>query len=128
MSVPARFPIRFTGANRALAVLGIVPEQCRVEVDDGEVRVRMAWAFRLDAPRARVRSVAVDHGRVWGWGAHGWRGRWLVNGSSQNLVRVEFDSAVPAHSAGIAVRVDALRVSVDDPDSLVAALRAPVPT
>jgi hypothetical protein len=128
MTVPARFPIRFTGVNRALVVLGIVPEQCRVEVDDGEVRVLMSWAFRLDAPRARVRSVARDHGRVWGWGAHGWRGRWLVNGSSQNLVRVEFDPGVRARCAGVGVRVDVLRVSVEDPDGLVAALRAPVPS
>lgn len=127
MARPARFPIRFTGANRAMVLLGIVPERCRVEVDDGELRVRMGWPFRLDAPRARVRSVGLDTDRVWGWGAHGWRGRWLVNGSSQGLVRVEFAPAVRAHTTSFPVLVTRLRVSVDDPDGLVAALQAPLP-
>jgi hypothetical protein len=127
MSMPARFPIRFTGANRAMVLLGIVPEQCRVEVDDGEMRVRMGWVFRLDAPRAHVRSATLDIDRVWGWGAHGWRGRWLVNGSSQGLVRIQFDPPVRARTAGFAVRVERLRVSVEDPDRLVDALQAPPP-
>jgi hypothetical protein len=126
MARPARFPIRFTGINRAMVLVGIVPEECRVEVDDGELRVRMSWAFRLDAPRARVQSVALDTGRVWGWGAHGWHRRWLVNGSSQGLVRVEFSPAVRAHTAGFPVLVERLRVSVEDPDALLAALEAPV--
>jgi len=121
--MPARFPIRFTGANRAMAFLGIVPECCRVEVDDAEVRVRMSWAFHLDAPRARVRGVERDNGPVYGWGAHGWRGQWLVNGSSSGLVRIEFDPPVRAHTAGIPVHVRVLRVSADDPDGLIAALR-----
>jgi hypothetical protein len=122
VALPAYFPIRFTGANRAMALLGILPEASRVEVDDGEVRVRMSWAFHLDAPRARVRHVEPDNGLVWGWGVHGWAGRWLVNGSSSGLVRIEFDPPVRARMSGIPVRVRVLRVSVDDPDGLVAAL------
>jgi hypothetical protein len=35
---------------------------------------------------------------------------------------------VRARCAGVGVRVDVLRVSVEDPDGLVAALRAPVPS
>jgi hypothetical protein len=128
MAMPERFPIRFTGANRAMAVLGIVAEQSRVEVDDGEVRVRMGWAFRLDAPRAWVRSASLDTDPVRGWGAHGWHGRWLVNGSSQGLVRLEFDPPVRAHTAAFAVRLEVLRVSVEDPDGLVAALQVPAPS
>jgi hypothetical protein len=124
MAMPARFPMRFTGLNRAIVLLGIVPEHCRVEVDGAEVRVRMGWVFHLDAPRANVRGVAPDHGPVWGWGAHGWRGSWLVNGSSSGLVRVEFDPPVRARTAGFPVRVRVLRVSVVDPDALVEALPA----
>jgi hypothetical protein len=123
VTTPARFPILFTGANRAMALLGIVPETCRVEIDDAEVRVRMSWAFHLDAPRARLRRVEPDNGPVFGWGAHGWRGQWLVNGSSSGLVRMEFDPAVRGYTTGFPVRVRVLRVSVEDPDGLVAALR-----
>ena len=120
--MPARFPIRFTGANRAMVLLGVDPDHCRVEVDDGEVRVRMGWLFSLDAPRVDVRSAAPDPGRVWGWGAHGWRGKWLVNGSSSGLVRVELDPPGRGRVAGVGVEVRTLRVSVEDPAGLVAAL------
>ena len=123
--MPVRFPIRFTGVNRAMALLGILPETSRVEVDDAEVRVRMSWAFHLDAPRARVQRVEPDNGPVFGWGAHGWGGRWLVNGSSSGLVRIEFDPPVRARMTGFPVPVRVLRVSVEDPDGLVAALTVP---
>jgi hypothetical protein len=122
MAMPTRVPMRFTGLNHAMVLLGVVPEHCRVEVDDAEVRVRMGWVFRLDAPRAYVRSVEPDHGPVWGWGAHGWRGSWLVNGSSSGLVRIAFDPPARARTAGIPVRARVLRVSVVDPDALIGAL------
>ncbi len=120
--MPVRFPIRFTGASRAMVMLGVVPEHCRVEVDDGELRVRMAWLFSLDVPRVNVRSVAREEGRVWGWGAHGWRGKWLVNGSSSGLVRIDLDPPGRGRVAGVGVEVRVLVVSVDDPDGLIAAL------
>jgi hypothetical protein len=127
MAMPARFPIRFTGANRAMVLLGVVPEHCRVELDEGELRVRMGWIFQMHAPRMNVRAARPDAGLVLGWGAHGWRGEWLVNGSSSGLVRVEFDPVVHARVAGFPVRVRVLRVSVQDPDALVAALTMPTP-
>jgi len=120
--MPARFPIRFTGANHAMVLLGVVPEHCRVEVDDGELRVRMSWLFSLDVPRINVRSVARYEGRVWGWGAHGWRGKWLVNGSSSGLVQIDLDPPGRGRVAGIGVEVRVLVVSVEDPDGLIAAL------
>ena len=114
--MPARFPIRFTGANRAMVLLGVVPEHCRVEVDDGELRVRMAWLFSLDVPRVNVRSVAREEGRMWGWGAHGWRGKWLVNGSSSGLVRIDLDPPGRGRVTGVGVEVRVLVVAVDDPE------------
>jgi hypothetical protein len=122
MAMPSRFAIRFTGINRSIALLGVVPEYCRVEVDDGEVRVRMSWLFSLDAPRSQLHAAVRDHGRVWGWGAHGWRGNWLVNGSSQRLVRLEFEPPVHARTAGFPIRVRQVRVSVEDPCGLLTAL------
>ena len=119
-----RFPIRFTGANRAMVVLGIRRSASFVEVGEGELRVRLAWAFRLRVPRSSVQSAAPDHGRVLGWGAHGWRGEWLVNGSSQGIVRVELDPPGRGRVGGWPVRVRTLRVAVEDPDSLVAGLTA----
>jgi hypothetical protein len=118
----AQFPIRFTGFNRAMTVLGLRPANSNVVVAPGELTVRMGWAFRSTIPRTSIVGADHDTGRVLGWGVHGWRGRWLVNGSSSNIVRIDIDPEVRARVAGLPVRLSQVRVSVDDPDNLVAAL------
>ena len=105
------------------AVLGVGPRFSHVTVSAGELRVRLGWAFRASVPRAAVREVAPDDGRVLGRGARGWRGRWLVNGSSQGLVRVTVDPPAPARVAGWPVRVRELRLSLEAPGFFVATLR-----
>lgn len=120
--MPRRFPIRFTGLNRAMWLLGFSRDRSWVEVDDDALRVRMGWSFRLDVPRAHVREAGPDGRRVWNWGVHGWRGRWLVNGSSSGIVRIDITPAGRARAWPFTVSVRELRVSVDDPDGLVAAL------
>lgn len=118
----ARFPIRFTGANRAMAVLGLSPGGSWVEVGDDRLGVRMGWAFRLEVPLEHVRSAERYEGRVWSWGVHGWRGRWLVNGSSSGIVRIELSPPAGARTLGFPIRVRELLVSVVDPEGLIAAL------
>ena len=122
-----RFPIRFTGANQLMGVMGMTPSRCYVDVDEHHLRVRMGMWFELDADRTVVRAAAPDPRRVLAWGVHGWRGRWLVNGSSSGIVRVALDPAPRAWLGPVPLRVRELRVSVDDPDGLVAAL-APTPS
>ena len=110
-----------------MGMVGMMPSRCYVDVDDTHLRVRMGMWFELDTERTVVRSVAPDHGRVLGWGVHGWRGQWLVNGSASGLVRIELEPSVRAWMGPAPLRVRVLRVSVDDPDGLVAAL-APATT
>jgi hypothetical protein len=117
-----RFPILFTGLNRSMVALGLTPGRSWVEVGDDVLRVRMSWAFSLDAPLVNVRAARPDTGRVGGWGVHGWRGRWLVNGSSSGLVRIDLSPPVRGRMGPIPIGVRQLRVSVEDPDGLVAAL------
>lgn len=105
-----------------MGLLGMSPGRSWVEVDDHTLRVRMGWAFKLDAPLDHVRDARSVHERVWGWGVHGWRGRWLVNGSSSGLVRIDLSPPVGAHMGPIPLTVRELRVSVEDPEGLVAAL------
>jgi hypothetical protein len=105
-----------------MAAIGIRPANSWVEVSPPLVRVRMGWAFSLRAGRADVASAALDHDRVWAWGVHGWRGRWLVNGSSGGLVRIGLDPPAPGRVLGFPLRVHTLRVSVEDPEGLLAAL------
>jgi len=117
-----RFPIRFTGLSRAMIALGLSPSRSWAEVGDDVLRVRMSWAFSLDAPLVNVRDARPDTGRVGGWGVHGWRGRWLVNGSSSGLVRIDLSPPVRGRMGPIPIGIRQLRVSVEDPDGLVAAL------
>jgi hypothetical protein len=117
-----RFAIRFTGVNRAMRILGLTPTVSWVEVEGDGLRVHMGRAFSFDAPLANVRGAQRDDRRVWGWGVHGWRGKWLVNGSSSGLVRIDLAPPVRARTGPFPITVRELTVSVEDPDGLVAAL------
>lgn len=115
MAGTVRFPILFTGINKAMVVLGVTQANSWVDVSETEMVVHLGWAFHSSVPRDAIRSVTDDTDRVWGWGAHGWRGSWLVNGSSQNIVRVEIDPPARARAVGFPVSLKRLRVSVADP-------------
>jgi hypothetical protein len=117
-----RFPIRFTGANPAMGFIGWAPSSSEGRLDGDHVHVRMGWAFALTFPRSAVRHVGPDEGLVTGWGVHGWRGSWLVNGSSGGLVRVELSPPSRARLLLFSVKVRVLRVAVEDPAGLIAAL------
>ena len=47
----------------------------------------MGWAFRAKFPRADVIDVA-NHRPVVSIGAHGWKGRWLVNGAHRPIAAI----------------------------------------
>ncbi len=121
---PLRFAIRFDPAYRALsrAVL-LPPSDAFVEVDVDEVRVRMAWAFRARFPRSAVASATAHRRRPLSRGVHGWRGRWLVNGSGDRIVELALRPEQRARVVGFPVRLRTLLVSVEDPEGLAAALR-----
>jgi hypothetical protein len=124
MSHVTRFPIRFTGLNRSMFLLGMTRSKSYVDVDPSTIVVRMAWAFRAIVPRSSVRSFTDDHEAVWGWGVHGWRGMWLVNGSSSGIVRIEIDPPERARVMGVPVRLRVLRVALEDPEGFQQVMRA----
>ncbi|HEX4984197.1 MAG TPA: hypothetical protein VFV63_21010, partial [Ilumatobacteraceae bacterium] len=72
--------------------------------------------------RPAIRSVKPWTGRVWGWGVHGWRGRWLVNGSSHGIVVVGIDPPAKARVLGVPVRLRELAISLEDPAGFAAAI------
>ena len=121
-----RYRIRFSSANRVfLGLLGMGPSVSDVHVDAERVRARMGWAFAADLPRTAIRAAAPEPRMPFpGWGVHGWRGRWLVNGSSRGLVRIDVEPPQPARVVGVRVMVRELHVSVEEPDALAAALAA----
>jgi hypothetical protein len=117
------FAIRYDPWFRWTAgVAGLVARWSRVTIDGDRVVVRMSYAFSSTVDRAAIRSATPWAGRVWGWGVHGWRGRWLVNGSSHGILVLAIDPPARARVLGVPVRVRELAISLDDPAGFTAAL------
>jgi hypothetical protein len=121
-----QFRLSFSAWMRVLTTpLLAGPRRCHVEVTSDQLSVTMGvggWAFYGSVPRSSVTQVNRVDGPVWSWGAHGWRGRWLVNGSARGLVQVSMDPAGRGHCLGFPIKLRQLTVSLDEPDEFVAAL------
>lgn len=118
-----RHEIAFSRWFLPLAVItGLWPRWSDIETDADDVSVRMSWAFRATIPRKAVASVSRPERRPLSIGVHGWRGRWLVNGSTRNLVTIDIEPAARCQVIGVPLRLNQLMVSVDDPDRLIADL------
>jgi len=91
------FAIRYSPALLPVFLLvGLGPKQSCVRVGQHSISVTMGWGFRATIPRQNVRAIMPDGARVGGWGVHGWRGTWLVNGSSAGLVQLALEPGVRA--------------------------------
>ena len=117
-----RVPIRFGQLKSVFVLTGITPGRSYLELRPETVRVRMGWAFAAEFPRGSVRSAHQTADSPWSIGVHGWGGRWIVNGAASPMVAVEIDPPARARALGFPVSLRELRVSVDEPDELVAAL------
>jgi hypothetical protein len=119
------FGLRYSWfGGRLVARLGAGPGRAGVDVTDRELLVIAGPWFRLGAPRSSIVAVRRDSvGRRWGVGVHGWRGRWVVNGSREGIVRIDLDPPARARTIVFPLRVRVLWVGVEEPDALVAALR-----
>lgn len=56
---------------------------------------------------------------------HGFRGEWLVNGSSKGIVEFGVDPPLTARVMGVPTLLKRLRISVTDPDALIPAMSRP---
>ena len=120
--MPKRFPIRFGVLRWLLVVLGTGPRFSHVDVDFDTVRATMGWAFRSTIPRPSIVKAYKDRNMWGGIGVHGWRGRWLVNGSVSGIVTMEIDPPARGWVIGVPVRLRKLHVSLEDPDAFLAEL------
>jgi hypothetical protein len=123
-SPTSRFAIRVDPLFRGLfALLGAGAHHDHVDVGASTVTVRLGWLFDATIARSAI-ADAKHHANVYGgWGAHGWRGRWLVNGSSKGVVELTLRTGQPARLLGVwPISLDVLYVSLVDPDGLLAAL------
>jgi hypothetical protein len=102
--------------------LGAGRRHSRVTVTDTELTVQQGWAFRASLPRTSVTGAQRLERTSLSRGAHGWAGKWLVNGAGDDLVSITIAPGGRARVTGVPVKLTELIVSVDDPDGLVAAL------
>ena len=117
-----RIPIRYSNPWHWLLTILLLPARFSyIRIDGDTVKVRMGWAFRTKFPVASVDSV-TEHRPVISIGAHGWRGRWLVNGAHRPIAVITLSPATTARLIGYPVAVRQLSVSVDDRDVLRLAL------
>jgi hypothetical protein len=72
--------------------LGLGPKRSEVRIEDGTLHVRFGWGFRTEIPLTSIKDAKPSNG----WGAHGWRGRWLVDGSSKDIVELTIDPPADA--------------------------------
>jgi hypothetical protein len=103
------------------------PHRCKVVLTGNRLKVKMGWggwAFSASVPRSSVIAAVPVSGPVLGWGAHGWRGRWLINGSGRGLVRVTIDPAGRGRCLVVPVRLRQLTLSLEQPDEFIAAVAA----
>jgi hypothetical protein len=117
-----RFPIRFGRFKAFLVLFGCTPDNSYLELDDDRLRVRMGWSFRSDVPLLSVRSAERAPDSPFSIGIHGWGGRWIVNGAASPMTAISINPPARARVLGVPVTLRELRVSIDDPDALIAAL------
>jgi hypothetical protein len=107
------------------------PGRGGVVLDPAMLRV-LVPGFRLDIPRASIRSAARSARSVRGtYGVHGSRGRWLVNGAYDGLVELAIEPPcyTPRQPSTLFLRskVSSLTISLVDPDGFIAAVAGPIP-
>jgi hypothetical protein len=115
-------PIKFTPPySWVLTIFGSPPRLSDIQIDGNRVRVRLGWAFHATFDRRDVTSVSPVGARV-SVGAHGWRGRWLVNGAHSPIASIQLRAPARGFVVGFPVHVHELLVSVDDVAGLERAL------
>lgn len=128
---PERFAISYDGMSPistwADTLLGGGPDGGRIEVDRGELRLRMA-DFKVDVPRTSVRRAIRSSRQTRGTiGVHSKGSSWLANGSADGLVEITIDPPCRTERCLSTLfrraKVSELIVSLVDPDGFIAAVQ-----
>lgn len=119
-----RYAIRFGRFKLFLVLFGCTPDNSYLELDGDQLQVQMGWGFKSRFPLVSVRSAERAPDSPLSIGIHGWGGRWIVNGAASPMVAISIEPPAHARVLGFPVTLRELRVSVDDPDALIAALTA----
>ena len=128
---PERFAISYQDmgpvSTWADTLLGGGPAGGRIELDAGELRLRMA-DFKVNVPRASVRRAARSSHQARGTiGVHAKGGSWLANGSADGLVEIGINPPCRTERSLSTLfrrmKVTELIVSLVDPDGFIAGVQ-----
>lgn len=117
-----RFDIAYGRVAPLLKAVAMSPKSAYAELDDDTLTVRMGWSFSAEIPLKSITVVEALDTKVLSIGVHGWRGRWLVNGRGDQLVRITIDPPVKAKAVQYPIKLKELTLSLDDVDGFVAAV------
>lgn len=119
-----RFEIRIAPWSRwLLRVAGVGGPRSGLFLAPETVTVR-AGGFRVAIPRSDIADVGRARAPWWALGGvhTTLRGRWIVNGASGQVVRLDLSRPVEGRMAGFRTRVRRLDVGLVDDDALLEAL------
>jgi hypothetical protein len=95
----------------------------RVDVSRSALLVTLGWSFRVAVPRGAIQAADSVPWRRHSIGAHGWRGRWLVNTATGPLVRIRIAPTTTGRVLGVPIKIRELTLSVDDVAAFLTDLR-----
>jgi hypothetical protein len=117
-----RFEFQYSGlTRRLLAPFLMGPRHSWIEVREQEIYVRMGFAFRATIPRNRI-VEAQPAPCPMSVGVHGWRGRWLVNGSRVAGVALDVQPPTRGWFNGLPLKLRRLSLGIADPGAFLEAL------
>ena len=119
-----RFDIAYTGINGPMMkVLGVGPGRGYVIVTPDDLIVKMGWAFSGTVPRSRITSAeASTKPRGYGWGVHGWNGKWVINGSDSGIVKIDLSPATTMRTLIFPINPHVLYISLVSPKEFLEAV------
>jgi hypothetical protein len=124
-----RIPISFSKFSRVVfRIVFMSPKKCYIDIDDDTVDVHLSWGYHASIPRASIKNPRVEKDLILTAGAHGWRGRWVINGNPKGLVGFDVEPMGRGHCLGWPTKLRTMIVSVDDQPALISVLsvvRAP---
>jgi hypothetical protein len=117
-----RFDIAYGRVAPLLKAVAMSSKSAYAELDDDTLTVKMGWSFSAKIPLESITAIEALDTKVISIGVHGWRGRWLVNGKGDQLVRITIDPSVNAKAVQYPVKLKVSSLSLDDVDGFVAAV------
>jgi hypothetical protein len=117
-----RHQISFNQASKIImGILGAGPSRSWVEARPDEVYGQVSWVGNVSIPRDQIASVEKVDSIPWamGFGVHGMRGTWALNGSSSGAVKITMREPARGKVMFVPIQPHTIYFSLETPDEFV---------